>query len=187
MVAKCQRPEKRHQARRKAQAWASCPDLTSWAPPGYWGPRPLVVRSRPQAVPTPKASRIPLGLPRAPTPECSLPLPLLLRALPAPHTRPQSSMTTSGTEARPGPGYSGSADPSPALQEPPTQPSPLPLLSWHGRAAHPGPCSLANQLPRQRLDSGASPAGLGEHLARPSPPAVIATAPTAPPLEQNLC
>ena len=41
-------------------------------------------------------------------------------------------MTTSGTEARPGPGYSGSADPSPALQEPPTGPSPLSLTSVPG-------------------------------------------------------
>lgn len=152
MVAKCQRPEKPHQRspqpRRKAQAWASCPDLTSWVPPGYWRLRPLVVRCQPQAVPTPKAFRIPPGLPGAPTPECSRLLPLLLRARPTPHARPQSRMTTSGTEACPGRGYSGSAEPSPALQEPPAQSSPLPPLSWHGGAAHPGPCSLVNQLPQ---------------------------------------
>ena len=49
-------------------------------------------------------------------------------------TRGQSRMTTSGAEACPGRGYPGSADPSPALQEPPGSalPSPSTFLAWRG-------------------------------------------------------
>lgn len=93
----------------------------------------LSLCGQPQAVPSPKASRIPLGLPghrhlsAAVRCRCS--------SEPCPHpTQGQSRMTTWGTEARPGRGYSGSADPSPALQEPPGSalPSPSAFLAWRG-------------------------------------------------------